>query len=285
MNQQDYSITFKTDGRIVEETEIRKVERDRTIKVLHELLDKGVALSQDGGSVTASDFETLPLSDLKELLAATKERLGREEIRRLYAKELEDADKMWKEIYQAGDPKNKLQQAIVEVTTKNISLKQFLMFNRSLAEKNNLYLPSLIHPEHYSFEAGKGGTQTIIETFGMYGNPSWLYLVPAKKDFCPIAPDPDTVMVMCGQVFLASDKSDTGIIGMHQFKDRPDGLSVKLGMFLPSAAPKEIVEGHKWHFLVEFNNGLHEAAKQHPHGVQDKMLDLAIAKMKKKNQG
>ena len=58
-------------------------------------------------------------------------------------------------------------------------------------------------------------------------------------------------------------------------------MKVKLGVFLPENAPKEIAEGHKWHLIVEFNNGLHIAAQQHPNFLQKKIMDAALNKMKK----
>ena len=78
-----------------------------------------------------------------------------------------------------------------------------------------------------------------------------------------------------------SDKSDTKIIGMHQFKKRDHGLYVKLGAFVPEAAPAEIAQGHKWHMMVEFNNALQEAAKQKVNPVQKAAIDLALKKMGK----
>ncbi|MFT8477408.1 MAG: hypothetical protein ABF682_08385 [Liquorilactobacillus sp.] len=59
-------------------------------------------------------------------------------------------------------------------------------------------------------------------------------------------------------------------------------MKVKLGVFLPKTAPQEIVEGHKWHLMVEFNNGLHIAAQQHPNVFQKIILNMAIKHLEKK---
>ena len=140
----------------------------------------------------------------------------------------------------------------------------------------------MIHPEHYSFEVANG-EQIIIETFGMYKNPTYMHLIPANDGFTPIPVDDDTSFSMVGYTHLAHDDSDTKIVGMHQFKERDDGLEVKLGVFLPKAAPAEMLEGHKWHLMVEFNNCLHLAAEKHVSPLLKPALKAALKKMKKGN--
>ena len=143
-------------------------------------------------------------------------------------------------------------------------------------------MPSTIHPEHYYFDADKMGRQVIIETFGMYKDPSYFDLKPGSKEDYPVKPAKDVDIVMAGKTFLRSNSQDTKMQGMHQLTNTPTGMKVKLGVFLPENAPKEIAEGHKWHLMFEFNNGLHIAAKQHPNFVQKKVLETAINRMKKK---
>lgn len=276
-------INFITDGRKISLDEIRKVEMSRYQKVFAEFLEREIALDLNGKAYTREDIKSLNLEDAQEVLACAKERLGRDKIRSIYAEDLEKGDAMWKDIAASSPSRKNLQAGIVEVEAKGITLEQFMLCNQGLAKSNNLYLPSKMHPEHYSFEAGPGGTQTIIETFGMYKYPACLHLEPCVDGYCPIREDADTVMSMVGYTKLMSDGTDTKIIGMHQFKQKDDGIKVKLGVFLPEAAPKEIIEGHKWHLMVEFNNALQSAAWERPTAIQRKMLALAIRKMKKKS--
>jgi hypothetical protein len=158
------------------------------------------------------------------------------------------------------------------------------MVNRLLAKKNSLEMPSKMHPEHYSFEAGPGGTQIIIERFGMYKYPAYLYLEPDKSGYRPIPLDEDTSFAMTGCTRLMSDRTDTKIIGMHQFKKCSEGMDVKLGVFLPEAAPKEMLEGHKWHLMVEFNNCMHLAAEMRPSKLQKAAMDMALKRIQKQQQ-
>lgn len=189
----------------------------------------------------------------------------------LYEEELKAGDEMWHAIADASPSKAELQPGIVKVQTKGISISQFMLENAELAKQNNLYLPSMMHPEHYSFKA-EGGDQIIIETFGMYKYPAYMHLFPASDGFTPIPLDDDTSFAMTGYTHLVHDDFDTKIVGMHQFKEREDGLEAKLGVFLPKAAPREMLEGHKWHLLVEFNNCLHAASEIEINSIQELAL-------------
>ncbi|KZU34491.1 hypothetical protein Nizo2535_0969 [Lactiplantibacillus plantarum] len=222
----------------------------------------------------------LSLDDAKIALAQTRESIGKEKTLALFKPETDRADQMWEHIADTSPVGKDFQEAYVDVETSNISLFQFMLFNQLLMKKNNLYLPSTIHPEHYYFEGDKSGKQTIIETFGMYKGPSYFNLKPGGPADYPVKPEPNVDLVMAGKTFLMSNGEDTKMMGMHQLTMTKNGMQVKLGVFLPKSAPSEIAEGHKEHLLVEFNNGLHIAAQQKPIFLQEKMLKLAIKRMK-----
>ncbi|CAH1856818.1 hypothetical protein R078131_01476 [Convivina intestini] len=278
----DYHIKFTVDGQVITEKEIQAMELSHYHKVFHEFSEKKIVIRLDERPLSLDECLALSLDDAKEALAQTKEAIGKDGMLAYYHDEIQSSDQMWTEIASQANANQPLQEAIVEVETENISLIQFMLFNQSLAKENNLYLPSKIHPEHYYFDAGKGGTQTIVETFGMYRNPSYLHLVPGNDLPKPIPTDADTSLTMIGKTLLADNMMNTKIIGMHQLKNKPNGMKVKLGVFLPQSAPKEILEGHKWHLMVEFNNGLHIAATKQPTFMQKLVLPLVIKHMAKK---
>lgn len=280
----DYKITFTVDGRVVPEKEILEMELSRYHHVFRIFDKKNIPVYLDNKELILAELLQLPLEHAKIALAQTREALGKERTLELFAPEIEQGDNMWHEIANTSRAGVNFQEAYVEVETENITLEQFMLFNQSLMKKNNLYLPSTIHPEHYYFDANHKGEQIIIETFGMYKEPSYLDLKPGSKADYPIAPDPQVDVVMAGKTYLANDHSDTKMLGMHQLSKTKNGMKVKLGVFLPENAPKEIAEGHKWHLMVEFNNGLHIAAQQHPNFLQKKIMDAALNKMKKQQE-
>lgn len=281
----DYNIRFRVDGKEVTQEEIREMELSRYRLVFAELLDKGVTPTLEGRPLTAQDLANMGLSQLTKALAETREALGREKTLQLYAEELAQGDAMWHDIAQNSAYRSNLKPGIVEVETTGISLEQFVLFNKSLEEKDNLYLPSTMHPEHYFFKAGEHGSQIIVERFGQYKYPVYLKLEQPDKgdDYTPVPLDKDTVFAMKGVTRLMSDLSDTKIVDMHQFKQKKDGLKVKLGVYLPEAAPDEMVKGHQWHLMVEFNNALHAAAQIKPNFFQKLVLKLALSRLKRKN--
>ncbi len=267
-NQQ---FSFSVDGKAVPPEQIAAVEKQRYEKVLGELVQKGVLCSQQ----TAG----LNLEQMRVLLAETKEQIGRERMLDLYHDELLLGDQMWHEIADLSPAKAELQSAFVDVYAKNISIYQFLLTNRRLMRKNNLYFPSMVHPEHYYFYA-HNGQQIIVETFGQYKYPAYLRLIPANDGYRPMALDADTTFAMTGYTHLMHDGSDTKLIGMHQFKDKGDDLVVRLGVFLPKAAPREMLEGHRWHLMVEFNNCLRFAAEQRVGALQKAVLKQVLRKIR-----
>ncbi len=281
-NGNGYEITFTVGGKVVSEDRIRAMEVQRYQAAFKKMADAGATLLHEGSAISLQQACQLPLEQAKDALAQTKESIGRTGMRELLHDSIRQSDAMWRDIARESPYRANLQQGIVEVHAKGITLPMFMLFNQSMLRANELAGPSRIHPEHYSFQAGADGAQTIIETFGMYGEPSYLYLEPGKDDWRPVEPDADTVMCMMGNTYLANGHVDTKLVGFHQFKPCDDGIKVKLGVYLPQAAPKEMLEGHTWHLLVEFTNALHNAAAQRPNPLQRLVLNAAVKRMAKK---
>lgn len=281
----NYTINFSVDGQPISEEEIHDMELSRYHHVFKIFNDKNIEIKKDNTVIPYEDLLRLPLSEAKEALAQTRESIGKEKTLELFKPEITRGDEMWTEIANNSREGVNMQEAYVDVEVHGISLVQFMMFNQLLAKENNLYTPSKIHPEHYYFDADKAGNQVIIETFGMYKDPSYLDLKPGKidSDFS-VQPKENADIVMAGNTFLKNTGLNTKMLGMHQLSSTDDGMKIKLGVLLPEGAPKEIAEGHKWHLMVEFNNGLHIAAQQHPSFIQKKLLETAIHHMANKNK-
>ncbi|BAK30183.1 MULTISPECIES: hypothetical protein [Streptococcus] len=280
------TITFTVNNQVISRDEIKKMERSRYDLVYQELMKKGFSPKVNGKAICLESLPKQSLQDLKEGLAQFREDMGRQKILEIYADDLKKGDVMWHDFAQKSAYRKNLKIGEVEVETHGITLEQFLLFNQSLAKKNNLYLPSTIHPEHYYFEAGPHESQIIIERFGQYKYPVFLSLEQPDKDdtFKPVPLDQDTVFTMRGVTRLMSDKSDTKIVGMHQFKQSKDGMKVKLGVYLPEAVPDEMVSGHQWHLMVEFLNGLEAASQITVKWYQKLMLKVVLAVIRKRNR-
>ena len=278
----DYEIIFKVDGEEISQEAIRAKERERYNVAFEMFYRVGVTARLNNRKLTLQDCKALSLKQAADALGNLKEDLGREGIPQILSTELAAGDAAWREISENSESFRNLQPGLVEVEAHGITLPQFMMVNQQVARENSVNLASHIHPEHYYFQSGKGSEQTIVETFGMWGHPVMLHLVPGKNLRHPIELDRDTMFAMQGTTRLASDETDTKIVGMHQIKERADGsLAIKMGVFVPEAAPAEVAEGHKWHMLVEFNNVLHMAATQHPNMLQRAAMNFALKQMAK----
>jgi len=282
---EDFEIKFTVDGQEVTQEQIHAIELERYHHVFDVFNDKGLNIKLNNQVLTLEQLMALPLEDAKVALAQTREAMGKEKTLEVFKPETDRADQMWTEIADTSVKGKNIQEAYVNVETKNITLQQFMLFNQSLMKENNLYLPSTIHPEHYYFNGDmSSGKQTIIETFGMYKDPSYFDLKPGGNEDYPVQPDEGVDLVMMCNTYLMSNGKDTNMIGMHQMTQTEEGMKVKLGVFLPESAPHEIAEGHKKHLLVEFNNGLHIAAEKKPSFLQKKALDAAIKHVKKQQK-
>ena len=275
-----FEIHFTVDGHAVSEAQIHQVELSRYHHVFKLLNQKGVTATLKGQDQRLDQLLALPLADAKDALAETKEAIGKPGMLELLKPELDQADQRWTDYAQhsAGQP---LRAAYVEAETKGIDLYQFMLFSQQMLKENSLSFASKLHPEHYYFDADRSGRQVIVETFGMYKDPAYLDLRPSQADTYPVAPDAGVDLVMAGKTYLANSGLDTQLMAMHQLTQTEDGMKIKLGVFLPTAAPAEIATGHQQHLLVEFNNALHIAAALHPNLVQREAMKLALKKMKK----
>lgn len=278
-----YQIKLKADGKEVTEEQIQEKEIQSYKKVFREFEQKHIPILLEGEWLSSDAVEKLNLKQMKRALGQTKENIGRSNLRRLYEKELKSSDEEWKKLAASSREKENLQPVLIEADVKGISMQQFIVCNHEIAKINNLKLPSEIHPEHYSFETGRGGSRISMERIGLQENPAWIFSEVAKDGYYPIKPDADTELCVVWYTKLMSDKSDTKLVGMHQFKQTEEGMYAKLGMFFPEAAPETMLEEQQWHMLVEYCNLMRYAVGLKPKTSQKMAVNAAVRHTKRKN--
>lgn len=252
----NFSIKMTLNGKSLTREWIESKELERIHHVFKEMADLGANFTYQGRPVSLSDLLALPFESAKEALIETKLALGKDRILKLYEKKLAESDVMWREIVANTVKGRNLQPAYVEVDVDGLTLGDFLAFNQSLNKMTDPALPFKIHPEHFVF-AGVHGGQEVMEMVGQYGEPTYqkLFIHPDAEK--PTTPDKDTKLAMVGDGVLMSDQTvDMKMYGMHQFKMKKGGLRIKLGVFFPETAPKEMILGHQEHLAVEFYNSL-----------------------------
>ncbi len=92
----------------------------------------------------------------------------------------------------------------------------------------------------------------MMETFGMYGGPTEMFVVNAPAMPAPVEPAPGYQVLTSG--YARSTRGDTKLDMpvFHQIKEVEGGLAVKLGAFFPPRMPAPVVEGHGLHMAIEF---------------------------------
>ncbi|MFT3755701.1 MAG: hypothetical protein QM769_07100 [Pseudoxanthomonas sp.] len=256
------SINVILDGRRLSVEEIRAVELERARKTLAEMLELGATPMHGSVAIEPQDIGGFDLATLKQILVQTKVKLGLDGIKALYKQPLLEGDRMWHEIAAASPEGREFQPCIVDVEVDGLTIGQFMaMFMGMMKPGSDLSAFFDMHPEHFVMEAKGLHGSTVMEVMGMYGPPAYMWMDILRRKNMPasIPIDKDTNIVMAGIGKLVSDGSPMKLIGAHQFKIRPNGMSVKLAVYFPKATPKELVEGHKWHFAVEFFNAMTSA--------------------------
>lgn len=219
--------------------------------VFREMSQLGGTLRNAAGEIIKlEDALELPFVDAKEALVQTKIALGSDGILRLY--------------------KGKH----AEIDVDGVTVGDFTAYNHSLNKKGENTAPFYIHPEHF-FSAAKNDSQYVMETAGMYKEPIYQFLKMGDNPQKTIPEDPDTTITLATDTgWLVSDKMDLKIMGMHQLKMKKGGMKLKLGIFFPEAAPKEMIEGHKRHLAVEFTNVITYAGQNR--GLKGKLLNFVL---------
>jgi hypothetical protein len=183
----------------------------------------------------------------------------------LYKAPLTAANDFWKSVASHSNSNQNLQEGKVFMHIEGISMPQL---QQVLGSELGSDFAAIINPEHFYSVGNTIKRQHIIETFGMFGEPTEMLLSPETGDFKPVTPDSSYPIQMNGYTTLADgDDLSFGWRAFHQIRPTATGFDAILAAYLPSATPADIINGHKWHLAIEFsemikyvvNNGMPKA--------------------------
>jgi hypothetical protein len=233
---QDYSLEL-----------LAMVRYQRDIHVLHEMQRAGATVEHDGRTLSHDDINLLGAEQAFAVSVAVRNSYDRDGIRALFETQLQASEQRWRE-WNAASEGLPLQACVAEITIAGISFEEFTENMKTQAPFLQNY-PAL-HPDHF-FISKDGETIKGVETFGMYGGPSEMWLSPVQNLSVPIERD-ETYPFAFGGVATLADGTNANAPAFIQFKPLENGLAVKAGCCFPAKAPKEMVEGHKLHLALEF---------------------------------
>lgn len=240
-------IEINIDDTPVTQAELAKVQASRIKHVLQEMKALGADIEQ-----TPTEINYLAYPDAKKLLLDTKAKYADlDAMKTLYKEPLTAANTFWKKVAACSNGNQDLQEGKVSMHIEGISMPQLQQVMGSELGSN---FAAIINPEHFYSVGDTIKGQHIIETFGMFGEPTEMLLFPETGDFKPVTPDPSYPIQMNGYTTLTDgDNLGFGWRAFHQIRPTANGFDAILAAYLPSATPVDIINGHKWHLAVEFS--------------------------------
>ncbi len=129
-------------------------------------------------------------------------------------------------------------------------------YDRAMAERREPVLRAG-HPEHFVLHPEPNNIE-VIENIGETDLPWRVFYRPLPEGEAFPADWDEGFPVRFGSQLVDGADLRVGYT-MHQGRDGPDGMHLRLRTLLPEAAPAELVDRHLKHFVIEFTNWTHAA--------------------------
>lgn len=236
------TITAEIGGRRVSRDEVLAWEARRASKVCKKL---GIAA---------------PHSDVvaqRELLVARKLELGHERLERLLARELRWSERGGRLLAALSGGRRRL--CTIELTGIGGSAEAMPRYYQRAMETGDEVALLAACPDHYILCTDADGLQQVVETTG--GSPLTARIFLDETNLGTVTTDADPAFpvqwVAVGAT--SSTGSPTGAI-RHQFRDEPNGFTVRLTGEFPVVTPPHLIRAHQWHLACEFSNWIEAAA-------------------------
>ncbi|MFD1433002.1 hypothetical protein [Lacticaseibacillus yichunensis] len=247
-----FQMTITINGEIYTTAQLKRFKYERALHVLHELQALGVNLpAEDGHALTSIELNWLDPDAAMALLVKAHETLGQTGTRALFSPVLADSDRRWHAWNERPITTQGVRLGTTHIQVQGIDIKAY---QAQMQTAQNGATPFQIMPEHYLVSGDvTGGRQTIMETFGMLGEPTLTYGTASQTIpvYVPVKRLADHPALMSGETFLVADDLNIHVGAIHQVQPLPDGLDIQSTFFCPHNAPAAIAEGHTIHFALE----------------------------------
>lgn len=257
----NFKLDISINGETYTDTQLARYKYERALHFLHEVIDLGYPLTDQQQPLSAIAINWLSPEKIMQLAIATHRELGPEGTLELFKEVLMDSDKRWHEFNQTPIEEQGCWVGTTHIKATGIQLQDF---SKAMGSIQIGDLPFQIMPEHYYVNGDISKEQQVImETFGMFGEPTLSYGT-ASQDipaYVPVERLTDHPLIMAGETLLKHDDFNIHVGAIHQIAPTTEGLDIVSSFFCPKAAPKAIADGHTLHFALELG-GMLEAAAQ-----------------------
>lgn len=236
--------------------QLARFQYERALHVLHELKDLGADLRDGDHELTHVDINWLEPQRAEEISLDYRSSLGEEGALALYGEVLEDTERRWKQ-WLEGYEDGAVIWSQTDLSVSGVSVQEALGAIGGGEEHTQLALM----PEHFIVVGDVSEGQRGMETFGMFGEPTYIRgtASEAPPAAFPFAKDPTFLKSMFGEVHLKRDDTNIHLGAFHQFRPTAEGFDMRSIFFCPAAAPQAIADGHTIHFALELTNAIKSA--------------------------
>lgn len=248
-------IEVTINGQKYSKEQLALYEFQRNQHVLHELKALGIDVKDEGQALSHQDINWLDPQKAAALSLSIRQNLGAAGAKELFQDVTADTEKRWKKYLKDYRPEDS-HVGVTKIQVSGVTIPETLpIMGGAHGEKTTLS----INPEHFIVQGAiTEGEQHGMETFGMFGEPTYItgnatQEIPAGL---PFKRDPAYVKMMFGETLLASDHTNIHLGAMHEFLPEKDGFSMKSTFFCPGKAPQAIADGHTIHFALELTNSM-----------------------------
>lgn len=253
----DLQYTVTIDGEEWKEDQLRQVEYDRTLHVLHELKSLGVPIKDGDKELSDIEINWLEPQRAKEISLDTRSAMGEQKMLEVYKDVAADSERRWREWASDYDPAN-VNTAEIVIEAHGVGFQETMAIIGGAASQRDALATN---PEHYIIIGDIESGQRGMETFGMFGEPVYMHGVAhdTLPEGLPFERDKSFPVGIFGEMSFKSDDTNFHVGALHQFRETDDGFVVKSIFVAPGKSPKAIANGHKLHFALEIINSINIA--------------------------
>lgn len=271
----DLSYTVTIDGQPWREDQLRRIEYERTLHVLHELKLLGVPITDGDQELSDIDINWLEPERAEQISLNARDALGEDGFLEVFKDVLADSARRWKGWAATYDPA-KVNWAEILIEAHGVGFQETMsIIGGAVSQREAL----ATNPEHYVIIGDIESGQRGAEAFGMFGEPVYMHGVAhdTVPEELPFKRDESFPIGIFGEMATKDDDTNFHVGALHQFRPTEDGFVVKSVFVSPGDAPKAIADGHKIHFALEIVNSMKIAyAKRQADEAEDAAL-LAAA--------
>lgn len=235
------NIDVTINGERYTQRQLARFQYERALHVLHELKELGAKLFDGERELSHRDLNWLDPERAQQISLDYRDGLGPDGTAKLFGDVLRDSDARWKEFNETYI-EGQINTGQTDFAVSGVAWADLIT---SLG--GGQYRDSLaVMPEHYIITGAVHTGQRVMETFGMFGEPTDTQFGSPSAEppaSFPFRRDPYFPVGMFAQMKLNRDSTPINVGAMHQIKPSTDGFELQSIFYCPGSAPQRSPTG------------------------------------------